>query len=127
MTLTNWLAEARNSLTYHTEGAILEFTDELIRLMDEQNMSRADLAAAIGSSPAYITKVLGGNANFTLATMTKLARALDATVHVQLTPETPIRLETTRSQKFYITLDADQICAQSVTSASAPTIQTAHG
>ena len=84
MTLTSMLAEARNSLTYKTEGAILEFTNELIRLMDEQNMSRAELAAAIGSSPAYITKVLAGNANFTLATMTRLAQPLGAIIHVQL-------------------------------------------
>ena len=87
MKLSERLAEARNSLTYRTEGGILDFTDELIRLMNEQNMSRADLAAAIGSSPAYITKVLGGNANFTLTTMNKLAQPLGAVVNVKLIPD----------------------------------------
>lgn len=82
-----FLASARESLEYWTEVGILDFTEDLCALMDQNNVSRTELADLIGNSPAYITKVLRGNVNFTLATMTKLARALNAVVHVHLSPE----------------------------------------
>jgi transcriptional regulator with XRE-family HTH domain len=66
------------------DGPIVEFTEDLCRLMKEKGLSRADLAKKIGTSRAYVTKLLGGNANFTLATMVKLAFALDGAVHVHI-------------------------------------------
>ncbi len=71
---------------YWTERAIIEFTEALSRWMEAKKISQADLAAAIGVSQPYISKVLKGNANFTLATMTKLAHALGAEVHIRLAP-----------------------------------------
>jgi transcriptional regulator with XRE-family HTH domain len=71
---------------YWTEPAIIEFTEALSRWMEAKKVSQAELAAAIGVSQPYISKVLKGNANFTLATMTKLAHALGARVRVQLVP-----------------------------------------
>ena len=71
---------------YWTERAIAEFTEDLCRWMETRKISQAELAAAAGVSQAYISKVLKGNVNFTLATMTKLARAVGATVHVRLSP-----------------------------------------
>lgn len=55
--------------------------------MEEQKVSRAELARRLGTSRAYVTKLLGGNANFTLHTMTKVAMALGATVHVHVTDQ----------------------------------------
>ncbi|HEY4590468.1 MAG TPA: helix-turn-helix transcriptional regulator [Thermoanaerobaculia bacterium] len=71
---------------YWTERAIIEFTEALSRWMEEREISQAELAATLGVSPPYISKVMKGNVNFTLATMTKLARALGAEVHVALAP-----------------------------------------
>ena len=80
------LKEAEESIEYWTESAILDFTEELARVMEKQRVSRAELSRRIGHSQAYVTKVLRGNVNFTLATMTKLAKALDAVVRVHLAP-----------------------------------------
>lgn len=80
------LQEAQQRDSYWTERAILEFTEELVRTMEDRNVSRAELARRIGSSQAYITKILGGNANFTLASMTKLARALGSEMRVHMAP-----------------------------------------
>ncbi|HKI02863.1 MAG TPA: helix-turn-helix transcriptional regulator [Thermoanaerobaculia bacterium] len=77
---------ARQHDDYWTEGLIIEFTEELSRWMGEKRISRSALAAKIGHSPAYVTKVLRGNANFTAATMTKLARAMGAEVRIHLAP-----------------------------------------
>jgi transcriptional regulator with XRE-family HTH domain len=76
--------EALSSPEAWIDGPIVEFTEDLCRLMKEKNVSRSDLAKRIGTSRAYVTKLLGGNANFTLATMVKLAFALDGAVHVHI-------------------------------------------
>jgi len=76
--------EAQASPDAWVDGPIVEFTEDLCRLMEEKGLSRADLAKKIGTSRAYVTKLLGGNANFTLATMAKLAFALDGAIHVHI-------------------------------------------
>lgn len=78
--------EARQHDDYWTEGLIIEFTEELARWMKEKKVSRSELAVRIGHSPAYVTKVLRGNANFTAATMAKLAKAVGAEVRIHLAP-----------------------------------------
>ena len=73
-----------SSPEYRAEVAMLDFTCELSRAMSAQGVSRAELARRIGTSPAYITKVLRGDANLTLASMVKLARAVGRELHLQL-------------------------------------------
>jgi transcriptional regulator with XRE-family HTH domain len=81
------LEDIETSIEYWSQTAILDFTEELSRLMEEEDVSRAELARRIGKSAPYVTKVLRGNVNFTLATMTRLARALGAVVRIHLSPE----------------------------------------
>ena len=78
---------ARTSPDYWHEIPVVEFTEDLWRLMEEQKVSRAELARRIGTSRAYITKLLGGDANFTLMTMVKLAMALGGAVHVHISDQ----------------------------------------
>lgn len=84
--LDDFTVKARNSHAYHAESASLEFTENLLRRMDEVKISRSELAAKIGVKPAYITKILRGDTNFTLETMVKLALALDCQFHCHLKP-----------------------------------------
>ncbi len=76
------IAQAKNEDAFWAEKAILEFTQEIFRLMAAKNVSRAELARRIGSSPAYVTKILSGNANFTIDSMVKLTRAIGAHLEV---------------------------------------------
>ena len=78
--------EAQRHDDYWTEGLIIEFTEELSRWMEEHQISRSVLAAKIGHSPAYVTKVLRGDVSFTTAILTKLARAVGAEVRIHLAP-----------------------------------------
>lgn len=78
------IADAKQRESYWVAKAIQDFTEDLFRLMEERKLSKAELARRIGASPAYITKVLRGNSNFTLETMVRLARAVDAQVCVHL-------------------------------------------
>ena len=80
------LAEAQKDHAYWVEGAILEFTEDMVNRMEEQGISRSELARRIGVSPAYVTKILRGSTNFTLDTMVKVARALDCEFRCRLQP-----------------------------------------
>jgi len=79
-----FLERVESSPGYWHEVAVAELTQDLCRLMEEKQVSRAELARRMGTSRAYITKLLGGNANFTLATMVKLAMAFDGALHVHI-------------------------------------------
>jgi transcriptional regulator with XRE-family HTH domain len=69
---------------YWADGPITQFIEDVWRLMEEQKVSRAELARRLGTSRAYVTKLLGGNANFTLQTMAKVAMVLGAQVHIHV-------------------------------------------
>jgi transcriptional regulator with XRE-family HTH domain len=79
-----FIARAQASPDYWSAAAAHEFVRELERRMEEQGVSRAELARRLGSSKAYVTKVLSADANFTLTTMTRLAMAVGGEVHVRI-------------------------------------------
>jgi len=76
--------EAEASIEYWTQIAVRDFTRDLGARMDAQTMNRAELAEKLGTSPAYVTKVLRGDANFTLETMTKLSKAVGGKLRVHI-------------------------------------------
>jgi len=86
---------------YWEEGALLDFTEALYAAMEDQGVTRTELARRLGTSQAYITRVLSGNANFTLRTMSKLAFALGMQLDVALSPQrraaAPVRADELRT------------------------------
>ncbi|HYO15040.1 MAG TPA: helix-turn-helix transcriptional regulator [Thermoanaerobaculia bacterium] len=76
--------EAQSSVDYWLDGPIVDFTEDICRLMKEKDVSKAELARRLGTSRAYVTKLLGGNANFTLATMVKVAMVLEGVVRIHV-------------------------------------------
>jgi len=79
--------EAKSRDPYWVAKVIYAFTEEFQRLTENENICRAELARRLGVSPAYITKVFRGNANFTIETMVRLARTVGARLHLHLTPQ----------------------------------------
>lgn len=78
--------EAARSPIYWEELAILDFTHEILNRMKILNWSKTNLAEKLEVEPAYVSKLIGGSNNFTLRTMVKLARALDAELRFHLQP-----------------------------------------
>ncbi len=78
------IEKAESNLDYWCESMITEFAMDLANRMEKLKLTRAELARRLGTSQAYVTKILGGNANFTLATMVKLATVLEGTLHVHI-------------------------------------------
>lgn len=69
---------------YHQEGAILEFTEQLVDAMEKKGIRRSDLARILGKSKPYITQILQGTNNFSLRTAATLALAVGMQLHVKL-------------------------------------------
>jgi transcriptional regulator with XRE-family HTH domain len=76
--------EAEKHDDYWISELILDFTDDLYRAMKKKNIKKSELATKLGTSPAYITKVLRGDVNFTLKTMFRLAKAVGENFDVHL-------------------------------------------
>jgi transcriptional regulator with XRE-family HTH domain len=62
----------------------LLFAVNLNQRMKKLGMRNKDLAETIGTSPAYISKVLRGDANYTVETMAKLAHAVNADLDIRM-------------------------------------------
>lgn len=71
------MAAVREDHAFKVETAIMEFTEELVELLEEHGISKTELARRIAVKPPYITKILQGTSNFTLDSMVKIATALD--------------------------------------------------
>ena len=76
--------EAQKHEDYWISELIINFTDDLYRAMKKKNIKKSELATKLGTSPAYITKVLRGDVNFTLKTMFRLAKAVGESFDVHL-------------------------------------------
>ena len=71
---------------FWVETAILEFTEEMAARMDQLKVTNSQLAERLNVNPAFVTKLLRGKNNFTIETMVKLSRALDAELRVHMQP-----------------------------------------
>ncbi len=86
-TLTEKLTKTAEGMRlYQQERAILEVTELVCQLMDEQDVSRSELATRLGRTKGYITQLLDGRANMTVRTISDVFTALDRAVHFQEGP-----------------------------------------
>jgi transcriptional regulator with XRE-family HTH domain len=66
------------------ERLIMQATEAIATLLQEQGVSRAELARRIGKSPAFVTKLLRGDSNLTLRTLSDVFFALNHSAHLSL-------------------------------------------
>lgn len=85
-TFAEHLALAEEQPAYWSHQTSLEFVDAIVAEMDAQGVSRADLARRMDTSRAWVSRVLAGECNLTLASMGKLAFALGMKVTTGLMP-----------------------------------------
>ena len=79
-----WYESLESDLDFLIEDAKIGFAVCLERRLQQVNMSKADLAREIGKSPAYVTKLLRGDANLTIKSMVQLATAVDGSLHIHI-------------------------------------------
>lgn len=70
-------------------GVLLDVTEGIVKRMIEQNVRRSELAERLGTSRAYVTKLLDGQENMTLKTLVRVANALEMKVDTKFVPREP--------------------------------------
>lgn len=58
------------------EGLIYNVTEDLLVLMEQQGVSKKELARRLGRSRSYVTQLLSGTRNMTLGTLSDICFAL---------------------------------------------------
>lgn len=69
---------------YEEERLILWTTEAIWKAMDEQGLTRAEMAEKLGTSRANITQLLSGSRNMTLRSLASLAFACEMRVETRL-------------------------------------------
>jgi transcriptional regulator with XRE-family HTH domain len=59
-------------------------SDQIAAFMKERGISKAELAVRMGTTRAFVTKVLSGDANMTFKTFAKILHHLGARPHVKI-------------------------------------------
>ena len=77
------LREFENDPEYLAEGLRIDLIEDFLQIMEEQSVSRAELARRLGCSNTYITKLLNGKENFTLLKLAQIGVALGRKVQVR--------------------------------------------
>jgi len=76
------LKRYENDFDYKLEYLILNLTEQIAKIMREENLTPFDLAKRLNMSPTAISKILEGNSSFTLRTLLALADALGCRLEI---------------------------------------------
>lgn len=105
--LGDLLVNLRSDPLFWAEDAKTDFTEEIVRLMEEQGVSKKELALRLGTSQSYVTKVLNENVNFTIESMSKIAFALDGKAEILIIPTNAEKAQDPSRTVIYDTLRHD--------------------
>jgi transcriptional regulator with XRE-family HTH domain len=78
------LGRLESSEGYELDALKVELCEQIYLIMEQEKVTKAELARRLQTSRAYITKLLQGSANFTLESLVKVAKALECDVSVKL-------------------------------------------
>jgi hypothetical protein len=68
-------ADPAEQLAFQQERAVVEATEAILKLMEQQGKTKADIANALSTSKAHVSQALGGGRNMTIRTLASLAWA----------------------------------------------------
>ena len=88
------MKEWENDPEYQTESLILEINEQICEWMEKKNVCRSELARRLGKSRAYVTRMLNGSHNLTIATLVKVANALGTKPTIKFAESYSIRENT---------------------------------
>ena len=72
---------------YDAEDKRIELVLQIIKLRQRRGMTQSDMAKAIGTRQANVSRLERFDANLTLGTLEKVAQALGANLQIDLVPE----------------------------------------
>lgn len=91
------LEAARNTFEYRLEKVQFEVAEQTCKLIENQGVTRSELAQRLEVTPAYITKLLNGNPNLTIKSLLRISDALGQTLDIRFAPKLEIAQSTMTS------------------------------
>jgi predicted transcriptional regulator len=85
------LKNERFARLFAQEELIAGVTELVAKSMEDQRLSKAELARRVGVTKAYVSQLLGGGRNMTLRTFSDLMHAMDQKVLVTATSSVNMR------------------------------------
>ncbi len=86
--LEQWVKQSEaNTRLVVQETLITEVTEEIVKVMKEAGINKAELAKKMGAAKGHITQVLNGSRNMTLRTLSNICFALDRKPGFYLEPK----------------------------------------
>ncbi|MTI12130.1 helix-turn-helix transcriptional regulator [Sansalvadorimonas verongulae] len=78
--LDDWAQSSeKNKKICARENLIMNVTEDILIHMEDENISKRDLAKKLGKSPAYVSQILSGARNMTLRTLSDICFSLGLT------------------------------------------------
>lgn len=81
-----FLKDKDNLAAYSREKLIVEITQAILTLMDEQKVSIDELSSRIVQSPGFVTKMLDGDRSISLAFICDCFTALGKKIEIKVVP-----------------------------------------
>lgn len=85
-TLSELLTDPKRQIVIKQRQVAMEFGLEIERVMARSKLKRSELAARLGKSRAWISKLLYGPRNLKLFTAVEIADAIDCDIELHLLP-----------------------------------------
>jgi predicted transcriptional regulator len=82
-----FLADTEFRKEYEALGPEFELIESIVRRRMELKMTQGELAEKLKTGQAAISRLESGNTNPTLSSLTEIAKALDAELHIVLSPK----------------------------------------
>ena len=99
-TLIEELTQSEDGMQlFQQERVILEATEMIYGIMQEDNVTKAELAERLGRSKGYVTQLLNGTANMTLRTLSDVCVALGRNLNLETGP---LSLSSTAPQEWTV-------------------------
>lgn len=80
------IAPFRDTPEFQIERVLVDIGEQIVAQMENQGVSRAELARRLGVSRPFVTRLLTGNPNLTVKTLVRVALAAGLVVEVNLEP-----------------------------------------
>jgi transcriptional regulator with XRE-family HTH domain len=87
-TLKDWIStDSDRQRLFAQERLIVAVAEHIWERMEQQEVNKSGIAAALGKSKAFITQLLNGTRNMTLRTLSDIAFALNAEIDIRIHPK----------------------------------------
>jgi len=87
------------SIEGEAEYKKLMIVEDLLQLMNEQGITRGELAMRMGVQPSRVTSMLTGTNNFTIETLVRAGRAVGAELQQHFVPQPAAQSQTAKAGK----------------------------